>query len=173
MEQVRDHPYIADAVISKKEIYEIYESIKRQPLVYGTSRGALFSPSAPKLKGVLKKRSGARNLIWFQRYFVLAHMSLFYYASEHESQGEPLGLLTLEHVEVTAESDDPLIRIAARPGHTIAYTKYRNHNAQPVLDLTQMWLRCASEMEREVWLHRMNEYVVSFDWSEGLRFHVD
>jgi hypothetical protein len=100
-------------------------------------------------------------------------LSLFYYKSERESNGEPQGLITVEHVEVVGRLKEPLIKIAARPGHFITYTKYRNHVSQPVMEVTKLWLRCSTEMERARWLHRMNEYVVSFQWSEGLRFRVN
>jgi hypothetical protein len=171
--QVRDHPLITEAVVTNEEIFRLFESIKRPPLVYGSPRSELCSASAERLKGMLRKCSGRKKMFWVTRYFVLVHMSLFYYKSEGESNGEPQGLITLEHVEVVGRSKDPLIKITARPGHFITYTKYRNHVAQPVMEVTKLWLRCSTEMERERWLHRMNEYVVSFEWSEGLRFHVN
>jgi hypothetical protein len=173
LSQVRDHPLLTAEVVSQKDVFAIFESIKKQPLVYGSSRSELFSPTAERLKGMLKKSSGRKKLLWGARYFVLCHMSLVYYTSESEAVGEPRGLVTLEHVEVLGESDAPVIVIAARPGFFITYTKYINHVAQPVLNVTKIWLRCPTEIDRERWLHRMNEYVVSFEWSEGLRFDTD
>jgi hypothetical protein len=170
LEQVRASPFLTEQVLPDSDVFEIYESILRQPLVYGTSRSELFSPTAERLKAVLKKRSGKNKLFWSERFFVLVHMSLFYYSSPAMSDGEPLGLITLEHVNVIGESDDPVIKIEARPGHFIAYTKYRDHIALPVLEMTKIRLKCSTEAERETWLHRMNEYVVSFDWAEKFRF---
>jgi hypothetical protein len=171
--QVRDSPFLTEETLPTSEVFEIFESIRAQPLVFGTSRSQLFSPNAEKMCGLLKKCSKRRKIIMVVRYFVLVHMSLWYYASEEASHGQPLGLIILNNVEVKAEADTRSIRITARPGEYIGYQKFRNDNAMPFLEVRKVYLKCPTEMDREKWLHRMNEYVVSWQWPEVLRFHVD
>jgi Sec7-like guanine-nucleotide exchange factor len=171
--QLRDSPFLTEETLPTNEVFEIFESIRARPLVFGTSRSQLFSPDAEKMCGLLHKCSKRRKLRMVQRYFVLVHMSLWYYASEHASHGQPMGLIILNNVEVKAETDSRSIRITAREGEDIGYQKFRNDNAMPILDVKKIYLRCPTEMDKEKWLHRMNEYVVSWQWPEVLKFHVD
>ena len=159
--RIREFPELDCNEISDAELAAIYEDLKARPLVFGGAVEDFFSPTAPKLKGRLKKRSGKSGSVWTEHFFVLAYMCLFYYDTDDEN-GKLLGTISLEGCDVFGDEDTKVIAIKAKDD-VIQYIKFGADNVpMPVLDTRVIYLMASNTQDREKWLYKMHQATVAF-----------